>query len=37
MDFLTELQARFFECRGHYIVIGIILLVFILSTCYGGK
>ena len=36
-DLGTELQARFFEYRGHYIVIGIILLVFILSTCYGGK
>lgn len=32
MDFLTELQVRFFENRGHIYAIVVIVLLFALST-----
>ena len=32
MDFITELQTKFFEYRGHYIVIGLIVLLLVVST-----
>ena len=37
LDFLIKLQARFFENGGHYYVLGVILLIFALSTVYGNE